>query len=331
MSALDLFNKLNRFHNPIDEKSWGTLYSNLFEMPNPPYTTFIKLGYFRNCEGPIDRFQDIPEHYKIYNNPVKIFISHKWETHDHPDISRKTLQQLLSLTHKCNDDDGIWLDYCSLPQPKNSNGTDDLSKELRDFLKFQLTIIPLVILDSQCMFLWSENGLNSGWCCAELLIAQAIMQHLNKLIYAKKGNLIKPPLFVTQIGNHTKVESDLARFDYTLVQKMYVTEVAMRRHDELIAWMNGQLNRSEPIPYSALIKKVEQEVSYKMFSDQKLTFTDPADAVLVPYMLYKIYERLSTEPFTDFKWTGKKDFSSLWHYIKGSLGNCVVPHKAYKF
>lgn len=332
MDAITLFTSLKSSHIKTgDEKEWGKVYSSLFEMPNAPYTTFIKLGYFRRCKGAVERFQDIPNEYKTFNNPIKLFISHKWAAKDHPDKSRATLKSLLSLTQNCDEHAAIWWDYCSLPQRSRNSGKDDRSTELKDFFKFQLSLIPLVILDSQCMFLWSTDGINSGWCCAELLIAQALLQHLNKMIYERRDEFTSPPLFVSQIGSQTLVETDLIRFEHRMFQKIYCSEVAMARHKELIVWMNNQLNGGLPTPYSQVIKHMSPELISKMVAENRLAFTHGADTEIVSEMLFKIYHRLSLEPFENFKWAGKKDFFSLWHYVKGCLGNCIVPTFSYWF
>ena len=331
MDAISLFNSLK--DNTIltgDDKEWGRVYSSLLEMPNTPYTTFIKLGYFRNCGGPIQRFQDIPTEYKTSKNPTRLFISHKWETGNHPDVSRRTLKKLLSLTQNCDDDAAIWWDYCSLPQ-RDTDGKDDRSAELKDFFKYQLSLIPLVILDSQNMFLWSEEGVSSGWCCIELLVAQALMQHLNRMVYSRKDEFNAPPLFVTQAENRMLVETDLVRFDHKIFQKMYCSEVALDRHSELIVWMNEQITGGAPTPYTQLTRQVTPELITTMMSELGLKFSNGADSEVVSKMLYTIYNRLSFEPFNSFKWNGKADFFSMWHYVKGCLGNCVVPNFAYAF
>jgi len=141
MDSISLFQKLKSF-NGFDgsTKSWGTLYSSLFEMPNAEYTSFTKLGYFRNVSEPIKRFQDVPDHYKTPNDPVKLFVSHRWETKDHPDPSGRTLRKLLSLSKNCSDDAAVWLDYCSLPQ-RRLNGDDDRSDDLKEYFKYQLSLI----------------------------------------------------------------------------------------------------------------------------------------------------------------------------------------------
>lgn len=331
MDPIELFRELRRFYiESGDEKEWAEAYSALFEIPNAPYTTFIKLGYFRGCNGPVQRFQDIPSEYKTFGSP-RLFVSYKWQASDHADRSRRTLQKLLSLTQDADDDTAVWWDYCSLPQRNSANGADDRSVELKEFFKFQLSLIPLVILDSQCMFLWSEDGVHSGWCCIELLVAQALLQHLNRLIYTRKDELAKPPLLVTQVENRTLVETDLIRFDHSMVQKMYCSEIAIQRHRELIVWMNAQLNDGKPTPYTQVIKQVTPELIGRLIAEHGLAFTNRADRGVVARMLGTIYRRLSFEPFNDVKWSGRADFFSMWHYVKGCLGTCVVPNTAYRF
>jgi hypothetical protein len=166
--ALALFNRLRSLRSigTGGQREWAPVYSALFEIPDAPYTTFIRLGYFRSLRAPVQRFQEIPSKYKIWKRGApKLFISHKWEDENHPDKSTRTLQKLLELTQNADDNTGVWWDYCSLPQRNSVNGKDDRSSNLREFFKFQLSLIPLIILESQCMFLWSEEGINSGWCC----------------------------------------------------------------------------------------------------------------------------------------------------------------------
>jgi hypothetical protein len=181
------------------------------------------------------------------------------------------------------------------------------------------------------MFLWASEGIKSGWCCVELLIAQALLQHINRMIYARKDDFLTPPLFVTQIDNTTLVETDLIRFDHQIFQKIYCTKIVMDRHRELIVWFNGQLNGGQPTPYTQITKQVTPELIHKMMSTHNLTFADGSDFDVVSEMLYKIYSRLNLEPFNSFKWDGQIDFFSTWHYVKGCLGDCVVPKFAYWF
>ena len=332
MSAIALFKTLKKqFVKTGDEKEWGELYSSLLEIPDAPYSTFVTLKYFRERKGAVERFQDIPESYKTYSSPIKLFISHKWEAKDHPDRSRKTLEMLLSLTRSCGDDTAIWWDYCSLPQRRADSGEDDRSAELKDYFKFQLSLIPLVILDSQSMFLWSSEGINSGWCCIELMIAQALLQHLNRMVYARKDDFLHPPLFATHVDNATLVETDLVRFDHKMFQKIYCSEVALRKHRELIGWLNVELNGGARTPYTEVIAQVTPELISKMVSEHKLAFTNGADANVVSKTLLQIYRRLSFEPLNQLKWHGQVDFFRTWHYVKGCLGNCVVPSFEYWF
>ena len=331
MAAIALFNRLKQSCVETGEDSeWGRVYSSLFEMPDAPYTTFTRLGYFRQRSAPIERFQDIPSEFKFSKSPTKLFVSHKWESREHPDRSMRTVEQLLSLTQHCDDDAAIWLDYCSLPQ-RREDGTDDRSEGLKEFFRFQLSLIPLIILDSQCMFLWSGEGVRSGWCCVELLVAHALLHHLNKLVYDRKTDFTTPPLFVTQVGRETVVQSDLVRFDHAIYQKMYCSEVAMQRHQELIGWINTEQNGGKPTPYSQVTAQVTPALISRMVSDHRLTFTNGSDHEVVSRMLYAIYHKLSFEPFNSFKWKGLRDLFSMWHYVKGCLGGCLVPHVAYHF
>jgi hypothetical protein len=332
MDAIALFERLEQRCIRAGDEERKSLYSALFEIPDAPYTTFIKLGYFRECErqkSPVQRFQDIPSKYKISGNKLQLFISHKWEASDHPDRSRRTLKKLLSLTKHLDDDVAIWLDYCSLPQ-KHSNG-EDRTAELKDFFTFQLSLIPLVILNSQSMFILSDEGVQSGLCCVELLIAQALLHHLNKMIYTRKDQFDTPPLFMTEVDNTMLIETDLIRFDHKMSPKIYCTEIAMKRHKELTEWMNVQLNGGNPTPYSQLISQASPKLISQMMSEFDLTFAEEQDRKVVADMLFKIYDNLSSDPFNSFKWTGKQDFFSMWHYVKGCLGGCLVPNVAYRF
>ena len=333
MNALSFFHHLKSLYNGLEhEKDWAYLYSSLFEIVNAPYTTFIKLKYFRECQDIVQRFQDIPDEYKTYpNNPEQLFISHKWETYNHPDISKRTLNELLSLTTNFSDDAAVWWDFCSLPQRNPVTNIDDRSTELKEFFKYQLSLIPLIILDSRPLFLWQNEGINSGWCCVEILIAQALLQFLNKLIYDRKDIFLTPPLYVIQVENQTLVQSDLVRFEHQVFQRMYSTQAAMNRHKELLCWLNIKLNNGVPTPYTKLLKQVTPKLISQMLWEFDITFTNGSDEEVVSNMLYVIYQRLSTEPFNSFSWKEKINFESTWHYVKGCLGNCVVPNIAYRF
>jgi hypothetical protein len=70
MSAFELFRQLKSYHVKFgSEKEWAVVYSAIFEMADAPYTTFVKLGYFRKCKGPVARFQDIPSEFKVSKPP----------------------------------------------------------------------------------------------------------------------------------------------------------------------------------------------------------------------------------------------------------------------
>ncbi|MBU0971605.1 MAG: hypothetical protein KKC20_13205 [Proteobacteria bacterium] len=334
MSAVTLFKSLKETYiQDADdgELEWKRLYSGLLEIPDAHYTTFIRLSYFRQCKGAVQRFQEIPDLYKIYKSPTKLFVSHKWEERNHPDRSRRTLKKLLSLTQTSRDDTAVWWDFCSLPQKNSQTGLDDRSAELKEFFKYQLTLIPLIILDSQSMFLWAEAGTHSGWCCVELLITHALLNHLNQMIYKRKNDFCKPPLFITQLESGPLIESDLYRFEHQIFYKLYSSDVANDWHKKLITWMNIQLNQGKPTPYSHVIRKVTPELISKMILEFNLTFTNGSDSKTVSDMLFKLYNKLSFEPFDSFKWEGQADLLSMWHYVKGCLGSCVVPKTYYWF
>jgi hypothetical protein len=89
------------------ESSMSELYSELLESIEPTFICFVKLKYFREIEKQISRYQEIPKKYfyEVLENSQnittfkdRIFVSHKWQTKNHPDPNRENLDAFLKLT-----------------------------------------------------------------------------------------------------------------------------------------------------------------------------------------------------------------------------------------
>jgi hypothetical protein len=80
-----------------------------------------------------------------------------------------------------------------------------------------------------------------------------------------------------------------------------------------------------------VVERVTPEIISAMFSKYGMRFANVSDKDVVAKMLAAIYRHLSVDPFGSFKWEGKRDFFSMWHYVKGSIGSGLVPCVAYAF
>lgn len=309
------------------------LYSILLESIEPVYIAFIKLKYFRSLKGAIQRYQDIPEQFFCsYNNDVnsistskdRIFISHKWRTREHPDPNRQNLDKLISYTKNFNDDTGIWWDFCCLPQRNPSNGIDDRSKKQKDFFKFQLSLIPQIILDTRQLFLWDEDGVHSGWCGVENIISNILLQDLNALINTEFSNSNSKYL-VVDVANITKVHT------LPFLQRISTSETANHQFNDIMQWFEIQILGNGKFSNQDFIDKIDINLILRMFDKFNLYFTNGADKEVVALMLFTIFQKLKTKQINTIQLSGYQDFTRLWHYIRGTYGNCTMPKFAYEF
>lgn len=321
--AETVFNFLQMTYDLNTKKGRGEMYSSLLEFSPPVYTNFVKLEYFRNCQDTIDRFQDIPEKYFTLYNAERIFVSHKWKTKEHPDPRRETIDSLLKLTTHFHDETAIWWDFCCLPQRNPKTGVDDRSKEQKGFFKFQLSLIPFIILDTRQMFLWKNEAINSGWCCVENIVSNILRQDLNHLV--NNGNSELPPFFVTRIENKPLT------FSTKSYERIYTTEIANKRLNEIMRWLKIRLSKDENTPDIDLLGDLSRDIIDEMFQNFKLEFTNGSDRHFVSDLLFTIFQRLKMKNINTTQLSGGENTLSMWHYVKGTYGNCVMPEFSYHF
>lgn len=317
------------------ESSLSELYSGLLETIEPNFIAFIKLEYFRNVKGIVDRYQDIPERYfntyddnasSITTSESRIFISHKWQTQEHPDPTRKTLNELLRLTQYFNDETGIWWDFCCLPQRNPQNNLEDRTIEQKAFFKFQLPLISHIILESRQMILWKEDGLYSGWCCIENIISNVLMQDLNKTINGGKSVKYENGFLTSNIQG--KVLSELK----DKLERIITNDIAYNNYNQIMNWFRQKLNFTESTTLEVdFYNKISKELILEMITEFKLTFTNGSDKDFVANLLFKIFQRLGDKTINTTQLSGTNNFFYLRHYIRGTYGNCVMPSFAYDF
>ena len=335
MSGLQLLREQIRYHEldgpQPDRDELAHLYSGLLEQPGTGYAAFVQLEYFRRCAGRIDRMQDIPERYFAQpRGAPKLFVSHKWRGAHHPDPDGRTLARLLELAKPSPPETGVWLDYCSLPQ-RRADGVDDRSAEDLSLFRLALPLIPLVILESQALFLWGQDGASSGWCNLELLISEALRNHMNRFIYERRAQLENPPLFAYRVGQELVVDSHLAAFPCQMIERAFYDPVARDCHLRLIQTLNQLATGGAPTSYSDVLRSVKPAHLGRLIESQNLRFGVASDRDYVPRMLNRLYEHLSTNPFASFRWGGKRDLMSMWHYVRGALGGGLLPATSYAF
>jgi hypothetical protein len=106
-----------------------------------------------------------------------LFVSHRWETKEHPDPAGKDLQTLIFILKDIpsstisNFDyiliDSIWIDYCCVPQKVKS----EKEKKLKKYLISQIDRI-----QESCytLVLWPSSEVTSiksrAWCLLELIV-----------------------------------------------------------------------------------------------------------------------------------------------------------------
>jgi len=97
------------------------------------------------------------------------FISHRWETEEHPDDEENSkLAQLKDLLEANKSIEYIWFDYCCVPQepPSDAEEVENRTK-VRDSLPFYITSCRnFYVLCGQGELSNVDEYLTRGWCRA---------------------------------------------------------------------------------------------------------------------------------------------------------------------
>lgn len=327
--------KIYKSFDLSSDNSLAELYSGLLETIEPWYIAFVKLDYFRNLKGAINRYQDIPEEYftvfkgdpmSIATSAGRIFISHKWQTKEHPDPNRKSLNLLLACTKDFNGDTSIWWDFCCLPQRNPIDGTDDRSTQQKAFFKFQLPLISHIILETRQLILWEKDGLNSGWCCIENIIANVLLQDLNKLVNDGKSLSHKDSFLTVNVQGKTLSERKNKHV------RIYTNEIANQNYNEIMQWFQKKLNYVDNVTsIDEFYYNITQDMILEMIDNFNLTFTNGSDKDFVSNLLFKIFKRLGDKTINTIQLGGEFNYFLFWHDIRGTYGNCVMPSFDYDF
>jgi hypothetical protein len=131
----------------------------------------LKLQYFDECSE-FTRFQDIPKEFFISTNAVNYFVSHQWESINHPDPTKRQFNRLrryFENTPKTErESTGVWYDYSCIPQ-RDTNG-ERSSNEEKEF-QSQLKLMHLLPMTMPTVIMCDEDYLDRSWCCFEWLFA----------------------------------------------------------------------------------------------------------------------------------------------------------------
>lgn len=307
------------------EEGMANAYSMILEMQPPICANYIKLKYFRNIKGPVQRLQEIPEKYYLGYSDERLFVSHKWKDVKHPDLDRQTLNDLLRRTSGFSDDTAIWWDYCSLPQRNPATGIDDRSDFDKLLFKFQLSLIPFIILDTRQLFLWSGEAVTSGWCSIEVLVSFFLLEDLNWFIDGGKSTKISNPYFMPHIEGFGGGETTGHR------ERVFATATAYKHYLSLKQWLLRKVGLGKSVNFHNISNHLTQDIILDMLEAFGLKFTNGSDKIWVSNFLHKITNRISVANHNTTQLSGEDNLRIYWHYIRGTYGSCVMPSVAYWF
>jgi hypothetical protein len=210
-----------------------------------------------------------------------------------------------------------------LPQRNTTNGIDDRTLEQKAFFKFQLPLISHIILETIQVVLWKKEGLNSGWCCVENIISNVVMQDLNKTINSdipiKNINS-----YLTAVVDNISISKAKYKFP-----RVYSNSIADKSYEDIMNWFQSKIDvGNNQLDFYGMITK---ELIFEMIIEFNLTFTNGSDKEFVATLLHKIFQRLGDKKINITQLSGSNNLFHLWHYIRGTYGNCVLPSFAYEF
>lgn len=104
-----------------------------------------------------------------------IFLSHRWQSPEHPDPDGAHLRAILEKLDAVKDRSSnlndtsifLWIDYCCLPQRR---GSQPLSDEDRESLRTGLMFLPEIVKSCDLMILQSPDYMDRVWCYTELFV-----------------------------------------------------------------------------------------------------------------------------------------------------------------
>jgi len=115
-------------------------------------------------QGPLSWWDE--DHDSIDASPC-VFVSHRWQSTDHPDPDGTTLRQILSRLEQIPGEVYLWIDYCCLPQSRA--GTTPTAEETWQ-LQRGLARMSEIVKSCDLLILYTEDYLDRVWCYTEIVV-----------------------------------------------------------------------------------------------------------------------------------------------------------------
>lgn len=131
----------------------------------------------------------------LFEKTPCIFVSHRWQSYDHPDPDGTHLQLIIERLDglspqrqaTAHDEIYVWIDYCCLPQKR---GPHALSPEDLETLHAGLEFLSQIVKSCDLLILYSQDYLDRVWCYTEIFVWLAKVAEQNS-----HSKLIGRPLF----------------------------------------------------------------------------------------------------------------------------------------
>ncbi|HEY2819027.1 MAG TPA: hypothetical protein VGK44_18050 [Casimicrobiaceae bacterium] len=220
----------------------GSHYSQYRQPVSVEFAKFVKLSTLRakdriptyqEIKGDLVDYRDIPK-FKIVGalkafggedflsvTPC-IFVSHRWQTPDHPDPDGARLQLILKRLDPVVSHEGaateiyLWLDFCCLPQRR---GTDPLCRADLDSLRAGLGRLAEVVKSCDLLVLDSPDYSGRAWCFAELFVWLSKLAEVN-YADAFEGSGVARSILTRHLFDGVHGRSDAHHFDQSVVENL---------------------------------------------------------------------------------------------------------------
>lgn len=226
----------------VAKAALGKSYSQYAEPVRVDFVKFVKLSTLRSktclpsyheISAELVDYKDIPQ-FKlvgrlrafggddVFSKTPCVFVSHRWQSVDHPDPSGTRLRQILDRfdsipsAGETTPEIYLWLDFCCLPQRvRGVLSADDLAR-----LRCGLGRLAEVLKSCDLLVLDSPDYINRAWCYSELFVWLAKVAEVRST-----ENLEGSGIFRSVLSNHlftgsSHYASDAHHFDKSIVSNL---------------------------------------------------------------------------------------------------------------
>lgn len=107
----------------------------------------------------------------IYSDSPCMFVSHRWQSADHPDPDGSQLAKILDrfsfASRQSAEEIYLWIDFSCLPQPRAGQ---PLATEQSQNFQLGLARLPEIVKSCDLLLLCSPDYLDRAWCYAEIFV-----------------------------------------------------------------------------------------------------------------------------------------------------------------